>query len=113
MRFSGKVAVITGAARGIGRACAERFLSEGASVILGDVDLNRLFETAAAIGSPDRVLAVAADVTKKHQIVALIEAAVRKFGSIDIMLNNAGIAQIKDFLDISEADYDQVLNVNL
>jgi NAD(P)-dependent dehydrogenase (short-subunit alcohol dehydrogenase family) len=113
MKFTDKVAVVTGAARGIGRACAERFLSEGARVVLGDVDADRLRETAAEIGTPDKVLAIVTDVGRKDQVVALIEAAVKRFGRIDIMVNNAGIAQIKDFLDITEADYDQVLGVNL
>jgi NAD(P)-dependent dehydrogenase (short-subunit alcohol dehydrogenase family) len=113
MRFADKVAVITGAARGIGRACAERFLSEGAKVVLGDIDAEHLKETAAAIGAPDKVLAVVTDVGKKDQVVALIDAAVKKFGRIDIMVNNAGIAPVQDFLEISEADYDRVLAVNL
>jgi NAD(P)-dependent dehydrogenase (short-subunit alcohol dehydrogenase family) len=113
MRFANKVAVITGAARGIGRACAERFLGEGAKVVLGDIDAEHLKETAAAIGAPDNVLAVVTDVGKKEQVVALIDAAVKKFGRIDIMVNNAGIAPVQDFLEISEADYDRVLAVNL
>jgi NAD(P)-dependent dehydrogenase (short-subunit alcohol dehydrogenase family) len=113
MKLKDKVAVVTGAARGIGRACAERFLAEGAKVVLGDVDSARLQETANAIGTPDRVLAVVTDVSKKDQVIGLIAAAVKRFGRIDIMLNNAGIAQIREFLDISEDDYDQVLAVNL
>lgn len=113
MRLADKVAVITGAARGIGRACAERFLAEGAKVVIGDIDAPRLKETAAAIGTAERVLALVSDVSKKAQIDALVEAAVQKFGRIDIMVNNAGIAPVQDFLDISEADYDRVLNVNL
>ena len=113
MKLADKVAVITGAARGIGRACAERLLADGAKVVLADVDAARLHDTAAAIGSADKVLAVVTDVSKKAQIDALIEAAVKMFGRIDIMVNNAGIAPVQDFLDISEADYDRVLAVNL
>jgi NAD(P)-dependent dehydrogenase (short-subunit alcohol dehydrogenase family) len=108
-----RVAVVTGAARGIGRACAERFLAEGAKVVIADIDAARLHETAAAIGTPDSVLAVVTDVSKRDQIVGLVAAAVQKFGRIDIMVNNAGIALIQDFLDISEADFDRVLDVNL
>jgi NAD(P)-dependent dehydrogenase (short-subunit alcohol dehydrogenase family) len=113
MKLTDKIAVITGAARGIGRACAERFLSEGTKVVIGDIDAARLHETAAAIGRPDKVAAVVTDVSKKGDVEALIAGAVQKFGRIDIMVNNAGIALIQDFLDISEADYDRVLNINL
>ncbi|HEY1384139.1 MAG TPA: SDR family oxidoreductase [Dongiaceae bacterium] len=113
MKLADKVAVITGAARGIGRACAERFLSDGAKVVIADLDGARLHDTAAAIGTPDKVLAIVADVARKDQVVALIDAAVKRFGRIDIMVNNAGIAPVQDFLDISEADFDRVLSVNL
>ena len=113
MKLSGKIAVITGAARGIGRASAERFLVEGAKVVIGDVDAAALEKTADEIGAPDKVLAVVTDVSKKDLVDALIAAAVKTFGRIDIMLNHAGIAPVQDFLDISEADYDKVLNINL
>ncbi|HWA42310.1 MAG TPA: SDR family oxidoreductase [Hypericibacter adhaerens] len=113
MKHKDKVAVITGAARGIGRACAERFLAEGAKVVLGDLDAKRLKETADEIGPADRVLAVVTDVSRKAAVDALVAAAADRFGRVDIMVNNAGIAMIKDFLDITEADYDKVLGVNL
>jgi NAD(P)-dependent dehydrogenase (short-subunit alcohol dehydrogenase family) len=113
MRQAGKVAIVTGAARGIGRACAERFLAEGAKVVLGDVDAQELEKCAAEIGSPASVAAVVTDVSRKEQVDALVAAAVTRFGRVDIMVNNAGIAPVQDFLDISEADYDRVLAVNL
>ncbi|RWB69943.1 SDR family oxidoreductase [Mesorhizobium sp.] len=113
MRQAGKVAVVTGAARGIGRACAERLLAEGARVVLGDIDANELKKCAAEIGNPESVLAVVTDVSRKDQVDALVAAAVATFGRVDIMVNNAGIAPVQDFLDISEADYDRVLAVNL
>ncbi|TPI20987.1 MULTISPECIES: SDR family oxidoreductase [unclassified Mesorhizobium] len=113
MRQAGKVAVVTGAARGIGRACAERFLAEGAKVVLGDIDASELKRCAAEIGTPETVLALVTDVSRKDQLDALVAAAVAKFGRVDIMVNNAGIAPVQDFLDISEADYDRVLAVNL
>ncbi|CAN7354559.1 SDR family oxidoreductase [Bosea sp. LjRoot9] len=113
MKLKGKVAVVTGAARGIGRACAERFLAEGAKVVIADIDTVRLNETAAAIGAADTVLAVTTDVSQKAQLDALILAAVQKFGRVDIMVNNAGIAMMQDFLDVTEADYDKVLGINL
>jgi NAD(P)-dependent dehydrogenase (short-subunit alcohol dehydrogenase family) len=113
MRQAGKVAVVTGEARGIGRACAERLLAEGAKVALGDIDAAELRKCAAEIGTTDAVPAVVTDVSRKDQVDALIAAAVARFGRIDIMINNAGIAPVQDFLDISEADYDRVLAVNL
>jgi NAD(P)-dependent dehydrogenase (short-subunit alcohol dehydrogenase family) len=113
MRQAGKVAVVTGAARGIGRACAERFLAEGAKLVLGDIDAVELKKCAAEIGTTDSVLAVITDVSKKDQVDALVAAAVARFGRVDIMVNNAGIAPVQDFLDISEANYDRVLAVNL
>jgi NAD(P)-dependent dehydrogenase (short-subunit alcohol dehydrogenase family) len=113
MKLQDRVAVITGAAQGIGRACAERFLAEGARVVIGDVNEQRLFDTAREIGEPERVVALLADVSRKEQVDALVATAVETFGRIDIMVNNAGIAPVQDFLDISEADYDRVLGVNL
>ncbi|WP_296746886.1 SDR family NAD(P)-dependent oxidoreductase [Mesorhizobium sp.] len=113
MRQAGKVAVVTGAARGIGRACAERFLAEGAKVVLGDIDADELKKCAAEIGTPANVVAVVTDVSRKDQVDALVAAAIARFGRVDIMVNNAGIAPVQDFLDISEADYDRVLAVNL
>lgn len=113
MKLAGKIALITGAARGIGRACAERFLAEGAKVVLADVDTKRLKETATALGLADKVLAVTCDVSRKADIDAAIAATIKTFGQLDIMVNNAGIAMMQDFLDISEADYDKVLGINL
>ena len=113
MRLAGKVAVITGAARGIGRATAERLLADGAKVVVSDIDADRLNETAAEIGTPDHVFAVRADVSKKREVVELVDAAVRRFGGLDIMVNNAGIAPVVDFLDVTEELLDRVLDVNL
>lgn len=113
MKLKDRVAVVTGAARGIGRACAERFLAEGAKVVLADNDGKRLAATVKDLGRADSVLAVSCDVSSKADIDAAIAAAVKRFGRLDIMVNNAGIAMIQDFLDISEADYDRVLAVNL
>ncbi len=113
MRFAGKVIVITGAAQGIGRATAVRFLSEGAKVVIADVNAERLAATVQEIGAPDTVLAVVTDVARKDQVDALIAKAVAQFGRIDVMVNNAGIAPVMEFLDVTEAVYDRVLEVNL
>ncbi|GGH53459.1 glucose 1-dehydrogenase [Frigidibacter albus] len=113
MRFTGKVAVITGGAQGIGRSTAERFLAEGAKVVIADIDESRLTATAKEIGTPDTVLAIRTDVAKKADVDAMIAAAVARFGRIDILLNNAGICPVADFLDFTEEQYDQTLAVNL
>lgn len=114
MRFEGKVAVVTGAARGIGLACARRFAREGATAILTDVD------AAAAEAAADTLRAegldahaMALDVADVAAIEALVDTVVARFGRIDIWVNNAGIAEPRDFLAITEADYDRVLAINL
>ncbi|HEV7259189.1 MAG TPA: SDR family oxidoreductase [Bosea sp. (in: a-proteobacteria)] len=113
MKLAGRIAVVTGAARGIGRACAERFLAEGAKVVIADIDSARLDETKADLGHSDKLLAVVTDVGDKEQVEALIAASVNRFGRIDIMVNNAGIAMVQNFLDVTKADYDKVLGINL
>jgi NAD(P)-dependent dehydrogenase (short-subunit alcohol dehydrogenase family) len=113
MKLVGRVAVVTGAARGIGRATAERLLAEGAKVVLSDVDAQRLEQTVAEIGAAEQVLAQHADVAIQADVVRLVEAAVQRFGGIDIMVNNAGIAPVVDFLDVTEELLTRVLDVNL
>lgn len=109
MRFAGKVVVITGGAQGIGRATAERFLAEGAKVVIADINAERLTVTAAEIGA----LAVVTDVADKAQVDALVAAALAEFGRLDVMVNNAGIAPVMDFLDVSPESFDRVIGVNL
>ena len=113
MRLTDKVAIVTGAARGIGRASAERLLAEGAKVVISDIDEEQLNRTAVELGAAGRVLVQRADVARKSDVVQLIEAAVRHFGRLDIMVNNAGIAPVVDFLDVTEELLGRVLDVNL
>lgn len=113
MRFDGKVVVITGGAQGIGRATAERFLAEGARVVIGDVNAERLQDTAAVIGTPGTLRAVVTDVADKAQVDALVAAAVTGFGRLDVMVNNAGIAPVMDFLSVSPESFDRMMGVNL
>lgn len=113
MRLTDKVAIVTGAARGIGRASAERLLAEGAKVVISDIDEEQLNRTAVELGAAGRVLVQRADVAKKSDVLQLIEAAVRHFGRLDIMVNNAGIAPVVDFLDVTEELLGRVLDVNL
>lgn len=114
MSLSGKVAIITGAARGIGRACAERFAREGAKVVVADIDQARGQETAAAISEGgSETLFVACDVGDSVQVSGLITASVDAFGALDVLVNSAGILHNSDFLDVTEEDFDHVLRVNL
>jgi len=113
MNISGKVAVITGAARGIGKACAERFLNDGLKVVLSDVDADGLAKTAVELGRPDHLRAVPADVAKRADVDRLVATAAKEFGRLDIMVNNAGVARNQDILEISEQDFDDVIAINL
>jgi NAD(P)-dependent dehydrogenase (short-subunit alcohol dehydrogenase family) len=114
-RFDGKVVVITGAAGGIGRAAAERFASEGASVVAVDLPGTGLEATVAAVQqSGGQALAVAADVTSSAQVERYVAAARQRFGGIDCFFNNAGIeGWIGPSVDYPEEIFDKVIAVNL
>ncbi len=106
-----KVAVITGSARGIGRAIAERFVEHGARVVISDVLRDQAEETAKELG--ERAIAVAADVTSGDDAKALVTRAKEELGSVDILVNNAGVTRDGLFVRMKEADWDMVLNINL
>lgn len=109
-----RVAVVTGAARGIGFACARRFAQDGAQVVLGDVEgehLDRAVEMLTAEGFT--VHGCLADVSIRADVERLVDTAVETFGGVDIMLNNAGIAISKDMMSITDEEYDKVLGINL
>jgi NAD(P)-dependent dehydrogenase (short-subunit alcohol dehydrogenase family) len=109
-----KVVVITGAARGIGRACAERFARDGASVVLGDIDAEGLARTLADLQAmPASVASRICDVRIRADVDALVHTAVERFGFLDVMINNAGVAITKDFMAVTEDDLDRTLAVNL
>lgn len=106
-----KVALVTGGARGIGRAIAERYVAEGARVVIADLDAAAGAEVSTALGARCRF--VAADVGDAGDANRAVAAAVETFGALDIAVNNAGIIHTADFLEIAEADFDRVLRVNL
>ena len=110
MKLADKVAIVTGATQGIGLACAERLVREGARVML--VDIKPEGEQAAAqLGEPARFFA--ADVSQKADVDAMIAATLQAFGRIDILVNNVGVTHAADFLDLAEDDFDRVLRINL
>ena len=114
MRLKDKVTVITGAAAGIGLACAKRFAAEGAKVVLSDINGERgaaAAEEIAGTGAEARL--VACDVGDKAQVDAVIAEAVSAYGGLDCAIANAGIVHACDFLDLEEADFDRVIRVNL
>ena len=111
MRLRNKVALVTGAAGGIGLACARAFLAEGARVVLADVDVKKGVAAAKTLGP--RAKFVRCDVGEAADVAAAIVATVKQFKRLDILVNNAGIIHTADFLDIAEADFDRVLKVNL
>jgi glucose 1-dehydrogenase len=113
MLLKDKTALVTGAASGIGRACATRFAREGASVALVDIDRDRGQEVAAELAKESGVAFFACDVGYKDQVDATVEAALARFGQIDILLSNAGIMRRFDFLDLPERDFDDVIRTNL
>ncbi|MFT4117808.1 SDR family NAD(P)-dependent oxidoreductase [Bradyrhizobium sp.] len=113
MKLSGKVAAITGAARGIGKACAKRFLDDGVKVVIADVDADGLAQTAAELGRPEALRTVVGNVAKRADVDQLVATAVKEFGRLDIMVNNAGVARNQGILDISEQDFDDVIAINL
>ncbi len=114
MRLKDQVAVITGAAAGIGKACAKRFAEEGAKVVLADVNIARGEEAVEEIqAAGGDALFVSCDVGSKAEVDSLIAAAVAGYGRIDCAIANAGIVHTSNFLDLEEADFDRVLRVNL
>ncbi len=114
-RFDGKVAVITGSASGIGQSVAERLAQEGANCV---IDYNGHPEQAEAarvkiVNAGGKAIVCQADVTSIPDTTRLIDVAWSELGSCDILVNNAGVEKGADFCDVTEADYDLVMNVNL
>ena len=111
MRHQQKIAIVTGAAQGIGFACAQRLVEEGAHVMIADVDSGKGQAAAAALGPAATFHA--ADVSMRGDVDALGDATLRRYSRIDILINNAGVTHAADFLDLTEEDFDRVLRINL
>lgn len=111
-QLDGKVAIVTGGARGIGRAIVGRYVEEGARVVIADVDQEAGLRACDEIGGTCRF--VRTDVGEAADAVAVVEASRAAFtGDLDILVNNAGIIHTAAFLDLQEADFDRVIRVNL
>ena len=114
MAISGKTAIVTGAAQGIGYAIAERFVEEEANVLIADINVDAAEQAANRLGGLDKNVAfVKCNVADKLSVKRAVNTALSQFGAIDILVNNAGIVFGSDFLDLSEEDFDKVLSVNL
>jgi galactitol 2-dehydrogenase len=110
-RLSGKSALITGSARGIGQAFAEAYVREGATVAIADINMERATETASAIG--DKAYAVHLDVTNQASIDAAIKTVVERTGGLDILINNAALFDLAPIVEITRESYDRLFSINV
>lgn len=115
LKLRGKVAIITGAARGIGRGIAEVFAEEGADIAVNDIVIDEAAETVArGIRTKGRrAITVQADVSKRVEVEAMFEKVWSEFGAVDILVNNAGIETIVPFLELTDAEWSRVTDVDL
>jgi D-sorbitol dehydrogenase (acceptor) len=110
-RLEGKSALITGSARGIGRAFAEAYLREGATVAIADIDLERAQTTASELG--DQAYAVEMDVTDQSSIDAAIAGVIAKTGKLDILVNNAALFDLAPITEITRESYERLFSINV
>ena len=114
MDFKDRVVLVTGGARGIGRAIAEHFAQRGAHLVIADISLSSAEETAKEISATARgYLALGLDVSKSEDVAVSFEKIVKEFGRIDVVINNAGITRDGLILRMKEEDWDAVININL
>ncbi len=114
MHIEGKVVLVTGAGQGIGRAIALRLAKDGAHIAIVDVDDTKLQEVAEGVKKLGRkATTFKADVSKRDQVYAAIEHAEKTLGGFDVMVNNAGIAQVQPIADVTPEEVDQILKVNI
>ena len=113
-KFDGKVVLVTGCGNGIGKGIMEMFAREGADIVANDFKSSDLEAAAAPIRKLGRkIIAVVADVTKKDEVMKMADIAIKTFGKVDILVNNAGISHRAPFLEMEEADWVRVVDVNL
>ncbi len=111
MRLAGKTALITGSARGIGRAFAARYIAEGARVVIADINISAAEATAAELG--EGAIALELDVTRQASIDACVAAAVAELGQIDILVNNAAVFTAAPLVEISREDHARAFDINV
>ncbi|MFH1291277.1 MAG: 3-oxoacyl-ACP reductase family protein [archaeon] len=114
MKLKNKVAIVTGSRRGIGKSIALELAKEGAKVVVSDIDLKecqKVCDEIKKIGSD--TIAIKCDVSKKTDVDTMIKKAIQKFKKIDILVNNAGVVSMKPFIEMTEKDWDFVLDINL
>ncbi len=113
MRLQGKVAIVTGGAQGMGRAIALRYAQEGASVVVADLQEDGAQKAAREIqAAGGKAVGVRVDVRNQEQVQAMVEAAVREFGGLDVLVNNAGVGRIIPFFETTERDWDFMFDIN-
>lgn len=114
LRFTNKTAIVTGSAKGIGKGVAVRLAHEGASIVVADVDGDEAGVTAREIvAEKGSAVPYAINIANVSEIQGLVDAAVKEFGKIDYLVNTAGIVQSKPFLDVTEAEWNRIIDVNL
>jgi NAD(P)-dependent dehydrogenase (short-subunit alcohol dehydrogenase family) len=111
-RFEGRGVVVTGAAQGMGRAIAEAFVTEGARVVLADLNEEGVVKTAGELGQNGNTFAVRCDVTKADDVTSLVESAVDQLDAVDVFVNNAGTITMRQVVDLGEDEWDLVMDVN-
>ncbi|MCH4809767.1 L-iditol 2-dehydrogenase [Vreelandella neptunia] len=115
MKLNNKIAVITGGARGIGLAIAQRYLAEGASVVVADIDRAAIDEAVATLeqqAATEKVMGVELNVCDQASIEAMVEAVTQRFGGIDILVNNAAVFDLAPVLEVTESSFDKQFAVN-
>ncbi|MGH6761272.1 MAG: SDR family NAD(P)-dependent oxidoreductase [Phyllobacterium sp.] len=113
MALAGKVAIVTGGAQGIGQAIAKRFLLDGASVMIADTNDREGRAAVKDLSTIGKISFVPADISNKLDVHNMLAATLDRFGDVDVLVNNAGIAHSADFLALREEDFDRVLKINL
>ena len=114
MRLKDRVAIISGAGSGNGRGIALRFAEEGARVVAADLELGAAEETVGLVeDAGGEAIAVRADVSRREQVAAMVEATMEGFGGVDILVNNAGVETLVPLLDLEESEWDRIVDTNL